>query len=151
MNVKIDVAECWIDVLEAQQWLSGDTASGAIVTFIGQVRNHNLDDTVTALTLEHYPAMTQRTLSDIADQANERWTLGRIYIYHRVGRLEPGEPIVFVGVSSAHRDASFEAARFIMDILKTSAPFWKKEQTAHGERWLDARASDERAAHAWSD
>lgn len=149
MNIRLSVNESWLDVDEQLAWLSADTDAGAVVNFIGQVRKQNLNDEVSALTLEHYPAMTERTLSGLIEQASQRWPLIRVVVHHRVGRLLPGQPIVFVGVSSAHRDASFDACRFLMDKLKTQAPFWKKETTADGERWLDARSCDSDAAASW--
>ncbi|MBW8191526.1 molybdopterin synthase catalytic subunit MoaE [Neiella marina] len=149
MANRLNVAHHWLDVAEQLAWLSEDSAAGAVVNFIGQVRRQNLDDDVAALTLEHYPAMTKHVLNGLIEQAEQRWPLIRIVIHHRVGTLRPGDPIVFVGVSSAHRDAAFDAARFLMDKLKTQAPFWKKETTSDGERWLDARSCDEDAAASW--
>ena len=122
---------------------------GAVVTFTGKVRNHNLGDSVKALTLEHYPGMTEKSLAEIVELARERWPLLHVHILHRVGDLAPGEPIVFVGVGSAHRQAAFEACEFVMDYLKTRAPFWKKEATADGGRWVDARETDDSAAARW--
>ena len=99
--------------------------------------------------LEHFPGMTEKALGKIVEQAQQRWPLLGIGVIHRIGRLEPGEPIVFVGVSSAHRQAAFDACNFVMDYLKTRAPFWKKEDTADGPRWVEGRASDQVAAHRW--
>ncbi len=117
---------------------------GAVVTFTGKVRNHNLGDSVKALTLEHYPGMTEKSLAEIVELARERWPLGRVTVIHRIGEMWPGEEIVFVGVTSAHRGSAFAAGEFIMDYLKTRAPFWKREATPDGERWVDARDSDRR-------
>jgi molybdopterin synthase catalytic subunit len=103
------------------------------------------------MTLEHYPGMTDKALADIVAQAQSRWTLLGVRVIHRVGRLLPGERIVFVGVASSHRHDAFAACEFIMDYLKTQAPFWKREETAAGARWVDARESDDAAAQRWTD
>ncbi len=124
-------------------------AIGAIVTFAGLVRDFNEGDDVQSLFLEHYPGMTEKVLLNICDQARERWELGGIRVIHRVGEMKPSDQIVFVGVSSAHRGNAFAACEFIMDFLKTQAPFWKKEQTPEGGRWVDARDSDSSAADRW--
>lgn len=122
-----------------------DDGVGAVASFVGLVRGKD----VRAMTLEHYPGMTERALTDIATQACQRWPLASVRIIHRVGRLLPGAQIVYVGVGSGHRQAAFEACAFIMDYLKTRAPFWKKEETADGERWVDARDADEAALQRW--
>lgn len=101
------------------------------------------------MTLEHYPGMTENALAEIVQQARARWTLRRVRVIHRVGRLLPGERIVFVGVASAHRGEAFAACEFIMDYLKTQAPFWKKEETPAGARWVEARDADDTAARRW--
>lgn len=129
--------------------LAEGTDAGAVVTFIGKVRDFNLGDDVTGLSLEHYPGMTEKALAEIIEQARERWPLLKTRVIHRVGDLALGEQIVFVGVSSAHRGAAFEACEFIMDFLKTRAPFWKKEQTTTKTRWVDARETDTSAADRW--
>lgn len=129
--------------------LSNNPAAGAIVTFTGTVRNMNLDDSVGGLYLEHYPGMTENALQKIIDEANNRWSLKAVRIIHRVGQMHPGDRIVFVGVSSAHRREAFEACEFIMDYLKTRAPFWKKETTEGGDRWVAERDSDQQAANRW--
>lgn len=139
-----------LELSEYQAWLADDTACGAIATFVGLVRNHNEGEPVTALSLEHYPGMTEKALSAIVQEAKARWPLGRVALVHRVGRLAVGDPIVFVGVASAHRQAAFEACAYIMDHLKTQAPFWKKEETPDGAHWVDARISDEAAAERWT-
>lgn len=131
------------------QRLSEGTAAGAVVTFIGKVRDMNLGDNVIGLHLEHYPGMTEKSLSAICDEAESRWPLLGVRVIHRVGDLDIGDQIVFVGVSSAHRDAAFDACEFIMDYLKTKAPFWKKERTISEERWIDSRDSDHKAAKRW--
>ena len=128
---------------------AGDTRIGAVATFTGLVRDLNDAAQVSTLTLEHYPGMTEKALAQIVDDAKQRWDIYDALVIHRVGPLKPGDQIVFVAVTSAHRGESFAACQFIMDYLKTRAPFWKKEQTPEGERWVEARASDEDAAARW--
>jgi len=123
---------------------------GAVVNFIGYVRDLNIGQNVNELFLEHYPGMTEKALEQIAEEARERWPLLGVEIVHRVGALAVSEPIVFVGVSSKHRHMAFEACAFIMDVLKTRAPFWKRESTAQGSHWVEARESDQNAALRWS-
>ncbi len=123
---------------------------GAIACFIGVVRDLNEGDAVASMTLEHYPGMTEKSLAAIAAQAKERWKLLDVLVVHRIGTLRPSEPIVLVVVSSAHRGDAFAACEFIMDYLKTEAPFWKKEATGGGERWVDARESDDTARERWA-
>ena len=122
---------------------------GAVVSFIGQVRDFNDGDTVSQLSLEHYPGMTEKALAAIVAQAQSRWDIVDTLIIHRVGTLQPLDQIVLVVVSGAHRGEAFKACEFIMDALKTEAPFWKKEVTASGERWLDAKDSDDVARERW--
>ena len=122
---------------------------GAVVSFIGQVRDFNDGDTVSQLSLEHYPGMTEKALAAIVAQAKSRWDIVDTLIIHRVGTLQPLDQIVLVAVSGAHRGEVFKACEFIMDTLKTEAPFWKKEVTASGERWLDAKESDDVARERW--
>ena len=124
-------------------------AVGAIASFIGVVRDVNDGDSVAGMTLEHYPGMTEKSLGDIVEQAKSRWKIFDALVVHRVGRLEPQDQIVLVVVTGAHRGEAFAACEFIMDYLKTSAPFWKKEETSQGARWVDARASDDIAAERW--
>lgn len=124
-------------------------AIGAIASFIGTVRDLNEGSGVATLTLEHYPGMTEQALTDICVRASERWDLIDTVVIHRVGPLKPTDQIVLVVVSSAHRGEAFAACQFIMDYLKTEAPFWKKELTPEGERWVQARASDDEAAARW--
>lgn len=124
---------------------------GGVVGFVGYVRDFNDGEEVAGMLLEHYPGMTEKALQKIVDEASQRWPLLRAEVLHRVGRLEPGEPIVFVGVASAHRQAAFEACHFIIDYLKTRAPFWKKEDTGQGPRWVDARDTDRAAADRWQE
>jgi molybdopterin synthase catalytic subunit len=123
---------------------------GAVATFLGLVRDINEGDGVHSLTLEHYPGMTEKALQDIALEASTRWDLIDLTIIHRIGSLQPTEAIVMVAVASGHRCAAFAACEFIMDYLKTRAPFWKKETTPEGERWVDARETDDRAADRWA-
>lgn len=122
---------------------------GALATFTGLVRDMNDGSGVHAMTLEHYPGMTETALEDIVEQARGRWDIDGVRVIHRFGRLEPGDQIVFVAVTSAHRGESFAACEFIMDFLKTRAPFWKREETPEGARWVDARDSDDSAAERW--
>ncbi|MGE8497864.1 MAG: molybdopterin synthase catalytic subunit MoaE [Pseudomonas sp.] len=122
---------------------------GAVVSFIGYVRDFNDGREVGGMFLEHFPGMTEKALAKIAVEAQQRWPLLSIEIIHRIGRLEPGDPIVFVGTASAHRQAAFDACAFIMDYLKTRAPFWKKEDTQDGPRWVEGRCSDQQAAERW--
>ena len=122
---------------------------GAVATFLGVVRDRNEGDVVGRMTLEHYPGMTEAALEAICAEAASRWRLLDVRVVHRVGALAPGDPIVFVGVSSAHRGEAFGACEFIMDYLKTRAPFWKREETPDGPRWVEARASDDQAAERW--
>ena len=131
------------------QYLEGQKATGGIVTFTGTVRDMNLGDAVGGLFLEHYPGMTEKALQGIVDEARQRWELLGVRVIHRIGQLYPGDRIVFVGVSSAHRKEAFSACEFIMDFLKTRAPFWKKETTEQGDRWVEERASDQAAADRW--
>lgn len=122
---------------------------GALATFTGLVRDMNDGSGVQAMTLEHYPGMTETALEEIIEQARGRWDVDGIRVIHRFGRLMPGDQIVFVAVTSAHRGESFAACEFIMDFLKTRAPFWKREETPQGARWVDARDSDDSAAERW--
>ncbi|MGB8928647.1 MAG: molybdopterin synthase catalytic subunit MoaE [Pantoea agglomerans] len=149
METQIRVGPAPFDMAKAYRWLAACDEDGAVVTFTGKVRNHNLGNDVAALTLEHYPGMTEKALQEIVDAARERWPLQRVTVIHRVGELFPGDEIVLVGVTSAHRGSAFSAAEFIMDYLKTRAPFWKREATEQGDRWVDARDSDHQAAQRW--
>ncbi|KKB04554.1 molybdopterin synthase catalytic subunit MoaE [Pantoea anthophila] len=149
MDTQIRVGPAPFDMAEAYRWLAACDEDGAVVTFTGKVRNHNLGSDVAALTLEHYPGMTEKALQEIVAAARERWPLQRVTVIHRVGELFPGDEIVLIGVTSAHRGSAFSAAEFIMDYLKTRAPFWKREATEQGDRWVDARDSDHQAAQRW--
>jgi molybdopterin synthase catalytic subunit len=126
-------------------------AVGAIASFIGLVRDVNDGERVSEMTLEHYPGMTERALEQIVAQAKSRWDILDVLVVHRVGRLRPLDQIVLVVVAGAHRGEAFAACEFVMDYLKTQAPFWKKEQTPEGARWVEARAGDDRAAERWSE
>jgi molybdopterin synthase catalytic subunit len=123
---------------------------GAVASFLGLVRDINEGQGVSAMTLEHYPGMTEKSLADIVEQARARWAVIDACVIHRVGAMKPGDPIVLVAVASAHRGDAFAACEFIMDFLKTRAPFWKKEATPAGEKWVDARESDDQAAARWN-
>lgn len=127
-----------------------DPGIGAIASFIGLVRDVNEGDAIAGLSLEHYPGMTEKALAGIIEEAKQRWDIIDALVIHRVGALKPLDQIVLVVVSGAHRGASFDACEFIMDYLKTRAPFWKKEQTTQGARWVEARASDDQAAERWN-
>lgn len=128
---------------------AGSRRIGAIASFIGTVRDLNEGEGVAAMTLEHYPGMTERALEDICAQARARWDIIDLAVIHRHGELAPGDQIVFVAVACAHRSEAFAACEFVMDYLKTCAPFWKKERTPHGERWVEAREADDQAAARW--
>ena len=123
--------------------------AGAVVSFVGQVRDLNQGEEVASLTLEHYPGMTEKSLTAIITQAQQRWAILDATVIHRIGTLQPMDQIVLVAVSSAHRGEAFNACEFIMDYLKTEAPFWKKETTSSGEHWLAARDSDQSAKQRW--
>jgi len=130
---------------EIERLIESSPEAGGVASFVGVVRNRNDGNDVTHLTLEHYPAMTERALAGIVERARARWDVCGVTVIHRVGEMAVGEHIVLVVVTSAHRREAFEACEFIMDWLKTEAPFWKKERTPEGERWVDARESDEEA------
>ncbi|WP_221763403.1 molybdopterin synthase catalytic subunit MoaE [Methyloradius palustris] len=123
--------------------------TGAVVSFVGQVRDLNDGEQVSTLTLEHYPGMTEAALENIIATAKQRWNIFDALVIHRVGELKPTDEIVLVAVSGAHRGEAFSACEFIMDFLKTEAPFWKKEQTPNGERWVEAKISDDAARERW--
>ncbi len=122
---------------------------GAVAAFVGTVRDLNDGQLVARMTLEHYPGMTEKAIAEICREAGERWSLCDTVVIHRHGELAPGDQIVLVAVSSAHRSAAFAACEFIMDYLKTRAPLWKKETGPQGERWVEARESDDQAAARW--
>ena len=149
-RVHISVQSDEFDTAAVIDALRGDDpAVGAIASFIGLVRDVNEGASVSTMTLEHYPGMTEKALATIVAEADERWDLIAVSVIHRVGELRPTDPIVLVAVASAHRGDAFQACEFIMDFLKTRAPLWKKEQAPDGSRWVDARGSDGRAARRW--
>ena len=127
----------------------GNPQVGAVAAFVGIVRDMNDGSAVAEMTLEHYPGMTEKAVSEIVEQAKSRWQIFDVLVVHRVGRLKPTDQIVLVVVSSAHRGDAFAACEFVMDYLKTRAPFWKKEQTPEGARWVESRQSDDLAAERW--
>ena len=146
----VRVQEADFDVGAEMAALSdGRSDVGGVASFVGLVRDIAGGTAVTAMTLEHYPGMPERQLEEIEAEARSRWPLLEVRIVHRVGRLEPGDRIMFCGAASAHRGAALEACAFLMDWLKTKAPFWKKEETPAGERWVEARAEDGEAAARW--
>ncbi len=128
----------------------GRTDIGAVVTFSGICRGTEGDDAIAALTLEHYPEMAEAEIKRHADEAMSRWPLQGVSVIHRYGRITPGQNIVLVVTASQHRQAAFEAAEFLMDYLKTSAPFWKQEESAKGKGWVEARSHDDAAAARWT-
>ena len=134
---------------EIAQLRAGNPQIGAVASFIGVVRDLNDGSTVATMTLEHYPGMTEKAIGKIIDEAKGRWQVYGALVIHRIGTLAPLEQIVLVVVTSAHRGDAFAACEFIMDYLKTQAPFWKKEKTPDGARWVEARASDDKAAERW--
>jgi molybdopterin synthase catalytic subunit len=134
---------------ELQELKAGKTNIGGTVMFLGTVRDLSDGAEIRAMTLEHYPGMTEKALSEIDEEARRRWPLDASLIIHRYGRLEPGEDIVLVITASAHREAAFEACHFLIDWLKTKAPFWKLEESPEGENWVAAKDSDDAAAARW--
>ncbi|MGO2478533.1 MAG: molybdenum cofactor biosynthesis protein MoaE [Pseudoalteromonas sp.] len=150
MSIEITISPSDFDIAALHSALkAGNVQEGAVVTFTGLVREFSCDDRVIALELEHYPQMTEQLLLTIAQQAQQRWQLGRVCIYHRVGYLPLGEQIVFVGVSAKHRQGAFDGAQFIMDYLKTQATFWKKEHFSNTSKWVESKASDLQAKQKW--
>ncbi len=148
MTVRVQEADFDVGA-EVNAVRCGNPRVGAVATFVGVVRDTNDGDSVAEMTLEHYPGMTERSIEAIVDEARGRWNVLNALVVHRIGRLRPTDQIVLVVVASEHRGDAFAACEFIMDYLKTRAPFWKKEQTADGGRWVDARASDDAAAGRW--
>jgi molybdopterin synthase catalytic subunit len=134
---------------ELEALTDGRTDIGGLCSFVGLVRNRNDGASVAAMTLEHYPGMTEKQLEKLEAEARRRWPLQEVLIIHRHGRLEPGDRIMMCAAASAHRQAAFEACTFLMDWLKTKAPFWKLEQDGADERWVEARTSDDDAAERW--
>ena len=150
-DIQISVQEQPFDQNAVYQWLSEQHSVGATVIFVGKVRDLNLGDEVSSLYLEHYPAIEcgRGTNAIGTALAKARWDIQRVSVIHRVGLLHTGDEIVLVGISSAHRGDAYHANEFIMDFLKSKAPFWKKEQTNQGERWIEARESDKEALEKW--
>ncbi len=148
MSIRIQEADFDLST-EIAQLRQGDSQVGAVVSFLGTVRDMNEGSQVKGMTLEHYPGMTEKALEEILDQAKSRWDIRKTLVIHRVGPLLPEDQIVLVAVTSAHRGEAFSACEFIMDYLKTAAPFWKKEDTPEGSRWVDARVSDDAAMARW--
>jgi molybdopterin synthase catalytic subunit len=149
MTVRVQTADFDLSQ-EIAQLRANNPRVGAVVSFIGTVRDMNEGSGVNSMTLEHYPGMTEKALDAIVVQANQRWNLENVLVIHRVGALLPLDQIVLVAVSSAHRGEAFAACEFVMDYLKTDAPFWKKEQTPEGARWVDARETDTTRADRWT-
>jgi molybdopterin synthase catalytic subunit len=148
MTVRVQTADFDVGV-EIAALRRGNPRIGAIASFVGCVRDVNDGATVSSMTLEHYPGMTEKAVEEIVTQARGRWDIYDVLVIHRVGTLQPTDQIVLVLVTSAHRGDAFAACEFIMDYLKTQAPFWKKEQTGEGARWVDARQTDDAAAERW--
>lgn len=136
--------------VEIAKLTDGNAAIGGVCTFVGLVRDFAGDAAVDAMTLEHYPGMTEKQLEAIEKEAHDRWPLDATMIIHRFGRLEPGDRIVMVGAASAHREAAFEACHFLIDWLKTKAPFWKKEEGQGDAHWVEAKADDDAATKRWN-
>ena len=149
MNVRVQEADFDVGV-EMLALRAADTRVGALASFLGMVRDLNDGASVSEMTLEHYPGMTEKALEEIVAEAKGRWDIYDALVIHRVGPLKPCDQIVLVAVTSAHRGEAFAACEFIMDYLKTKAPFWKKEATPEGERWVDAREHDDQAARRWA-
>ena len=150
MTVRVQREDFDVGV-EIAQLRAGDPKIGAVASFVGIVRDLNEGATVGSITLEHYPGMTEKSLEEIAEQAKARWSLSNVLIVHRIGTLAPTDQIVLVVTTSSHRGDAFTACQFVMDYLKTEAPFWKKEITEDGARWVDARDSDGQAKQRWND
>lgn len=148
MSVRIQIEDFDIGA-EIAALRCGNPKIGAVASFIGVVRDINEGGAVSEMTLEHYPGMTEKSIEDIVTQARGRWDILEALVVHRVGKLKPTDQIVLVVVAGAHRGDAFAACEFIMDYLKTRAPFWKKEQTGAGVRWVDARVTDDIAAERW--
>jgi len=148
MTVRVQIEDFEVG-FELNKMRLANPSIGALVSFVGQVRDVNESDTVNTLTLEHYPDMTEKALAAIENEAKTRWDIIDSLIVHRIGTLKPQDQIVLVVVSGAHRSEAFKACEFIMDYLKTSAPFWKKEATNQGEHWVEAKLTDDAAKARW--
>ena len=149
MTVRIQTADFDVSA-EIAALRRGNPKVGAVASFIGVVRDVNEDKAVSEMTLEHYPGMTEKAIEEILGQTRSRWNVLDALVIHRIGKLRPLDQIVLVAIASEHRGDAFAACEFIMDYLKTRAPFWKKEDTARGARWVDARESDDASAGRWS-
>ena len=148
MSVRVQEADFDLNA-ELTALRAGDARIGALASFVGLVRDINDGAGISEMTLEHYPGMTEKVLEAIVEEAKARWDIYGVRVIHRVGKLQPCDQIVMVAVTSAHRGEAFAACEFIMDYLKTRAPFWKREVTPEGARWVDARDSDDSAATRW--
>jgi len=148
MTVRIQTADFDLST-EIAALRAGDLEVGAIVSFVGTVRDMNEGSQVNSMELEHYAGMTEKSLADIIVEAKSRWSIHEALVIHRIGKMLPGEQIVLVAVTGQHRGEAFAACEFIMDYLKTAAPFWKKEATPTGEHWVDARSTDDEAMERW--
>lgn len=148
MTIRVQISDFDVNA-ELMQLRLGNPDIGAIVSFVGLVRDMNDGQAVSAMELEHYPGMTEKALEQIVEKARIRWNLVNTLVIHRVGPLQPLDQIVLVAVATRHRGDAFAACEFIMDYLKTEAPFWKKEQTPTGARWVDARETDDEAMKKW--
>jgi molybdopterin synthase catalytic subunit len=150
MSVRVQTEDFDLST-EIARLRAGNSAVGAVVSFIGTVRDINDGSSVAAMELEHYPGMTEKALAAIVTEAQARWSIADALVIHRIGPLRPQDQIVLVAVAAAHRGVAFAACEFIMDYLKTEAPFWKKEHTPEGARWVDARSTDDAALDKWRD
>jgi molybdopterin synthase catalytic subunit len=150
MAERVSVRHAEFDLsVEVAALRADDAGVGAVVAFVGTVRDHSAGQGVSRMELEHYPGMTEASIEAMIDAAHQRFDIRAARVVHRIGVLEPSEQIVLVAVTSAHRGQAFQACEFLMDYLKTQAPFWKKETTAEGARWVDARSSDDAALERW--
>ncbi|MBQ0919140.1 molybdopterin synthase catalytic subunit MoaE [Hydrogenophaga aromaticivorans] len=150
MNTRVSIQTQDFDLsTEVARLREQDKRVGAVCTFIGTVRDRNDGQSISTMELEHYPGMTEKSIEAMVDEAFKRFDIYAARVIHRVGLLQPLDQIVLVAVTSAHRGESFQACEFLMDYLKTQAPFWKKEQTPEGARWVDARVSDDAALAKW--
>lgn len=150
MNTRVSIQTEDFDLsTEVARLRADEKGVGAVCTFVGTVRDRNDGQSVSTMELEHYPGMTEKAIEEMIDEAHRRFDIFGARVIHRVGLLQPLDQIVLVAVTSAHRGESFQACEFLMDYLKTQAPFWKKEQTPEGARWVDARVSDDAALAKW--
>lgn len=147
--MKIVISESALDTHQLSSLIEQNHSVGAVASFTGLMRDNNLGDSVAAMYLDHYPGMTESVLANIAGEAGKRWPIVAGLVAHRVGAVKAGEVLVYVEMHSAHRQDAFDACNYVMDILKTEAPFWKRETTEFGERWVDSRQSDHDALEKW--